>query len=116
MSYDLAVWASPVPGDAQTAQAIYVTLVEGGVTVDARALSSMRGFIADASGFAGAGQNEDSSSVWASDPGDDFEEDLGLAVLNLVGVAPPETLLRKLGQLARHHGLVCFDLQLQRLL
>jgi hypothetical protein len=108
VSYDLAIWESPIPADNEDAQAVYAELCELYLEGDepfeptARIRTYVEALLKQYPDHAPTG-------VWASTPV--LDEASGPIVSLLMTYAWADEVAEYAAALARDHGLICFDPQ-----
>ncbi|MFF9206729.1 hypothetical protein ACF1AE_34170 [Streptomyces sp. NPDC014986] len=110
MSYDLAVWDGDHPRDDRQASSMYDELYERYLESDDVAVPPAPHIVAYVDALLARYPDDvDCSAVWASTPV--IEEASGPIVYLVMSYGEAEEVSEYAADLAREHGLVCFDPQ-----
>ncbi|MFF5523148.1 hypothetical protein [Streptomyces coeruleorubidus] len=109
MSYDLAVWDGDRPFDNRAAGSTYDELYERYLESDDVVVPPAARIVAYVEALVARYPDDDRSVVWASPPV--IEEASGPIVYLLMSYGQAEEVSEYAAELAREHGLVCFDPQ-----
>ncbi|MEU2180921.1 hypothetical protein [Streptomyces thermolilacinus] len=109
MSYDLAVWDGDRPFANRAAGSMYDELYERYLESDDVVVPPASRIVAYVGALVARYPDDDRSVVWASSPV--IEEASGPIVYLTMSYGQAEEVSEYAAELAREHGLVCFDPQ-----